>query len=146
MAERPPQTYANHARFVPLYHFVAFGILVLYLVWTVIELVRHPSVGAGFQVLLGVALLLLAWYARVFALTVQDRVIRLEERLRLAHLLPEDLRARAGELTPGQLIGLRFASDEEVPELVRWVLEEGIRDRQAIKKRIRQWRPDQLRV
>ncbi len=96
--------------------------------------------------LVAIALPLIALYARVFALRVQDRVIRLEERQRLAQVLPEDLRGPARELRIEQLVGLRFASDEELPELVRWVLAEKVRDRKAIKSRIRSWRADHSRA
>jgi hypothetical protein len=146
MAEASPQTYATHRRFIPLFHFVAFGIVVLFQIWTIVELVRRPSLAAVAFLLQAAALLLLFFYTRIFALTVQDRVIRLEERLRLERLLPPDLRARIVELTPSQLIGLRFASDGEVPELTRWILDQGVYDREAIKKRITTWRSDTLRV
>jgi hypothetical protein len=143
------QSYKNHRKFVPQFHFVAFGILVLNLVWALYRLFQ----GAGlplpdriWAVAMAVALLLLIWYARTFPLIVQDRVIRLEERLRLAQLLPPDLAARIPELGTGQLVALRFASDEEVPELTRKILDEKIRGREEIKKMIRHWRPDHLRA
>ena len=142
-----PQTFETHARYVPLYHVVFFGILVVNLVWSVIRIIRRPSADAAVAMLMACAFLLLFYYARQFALTVQDRVIRLEMRLRLAKLLPaDDLRQRIGELTVSQLIGLRFASDEELPELVRKVLTEGIADRTVIKKMVRSWQADELRV
>jgi len=146
MGKDVPQTFENHARYVPLYHFVLFAILVVNLVWSVARVVRHPSVDAAVALLLAFALLILFFYARQFALTVQDRLIRLEMRLRLAKLLPADLVSRIGELSVGQLIGLRFASDAELPELVRRVLSEGITDSTAIKKLIRDWQPDLLRA
>lgn len=143
------QSYQNHRQFVPAFHFVMFGILVLNLVWAIWRLIQ----GAGlplpdriWAVFVAIALLLLAWYARTFPLRVQDRVIRLEERLRLARLLPPDLAARIPELGAGQLVALRFASDEEVPELTRTILDEKIRSLEEIKKRIRNWRPDHLRA
>jgi hypothetical protein len=141
-----PQTYANHRRFVPAFHFVAFGILLLNLGWTGWSLVREPSPGAAVGVLLAVALLILFFCMRLFALTVQDRVIRLEMRLRLARLLPPDLQARVPELSVGQLVALRFAGDGELPDLVRWVLADRVDDLDAIKRRIRDWQPDTLRA
>ena len=93
-----------------------------------------------------VTLLLVFKYAREFPVTVQDRVIRLEEQLRLARLLPPDLRTRVNEFTPSQLIALRFASDAELPSLAQRVLAEKIADRAAIKAMIREWRPDHLRA
>ncbi len=146
MSDQRVQTFSNHARYVPLYHFVLFGILVVNLGWCVARLLRHPSVDGGVELLMALGFLIVFFYARQFALTVQDRLIRLEMRLRLAKLLPADLLPRIGDLSVGQLIGLRFASDGELPELVRKVLTEGITDRTAIKKLVRDWQPDTLRV
>jgi len=87
-----------------------------------------------------------ALLARIFALSVQDRVIRLEMRLRLAELLPMDLKGQINEFTVAQLVGLRFASNEELPELARRVLQDRITDRTAIKKMVKNWRPDYLRA
>lgn len=148
------QSFANHTRWVPLYHFVALGILTINLLWRLYYLYRaiHGQWGrlveanAAVDVLLAVALALVGFYARDFALAVQDRVIRGEERERLARLLPADWRGRIGELTPGQLVALRFASDDELPALAQKVLQDKITDRTAIKKMVRNWRADHLRV
>ena len=140
-----PQNYRNHRRIRPLYHFVLFGVLVANLLWSVVRFVRGPSFGTGFEILLAFALLGVFFYMRIFALTVQDRVIRLEMRLRLKEILPPELRPRIPELTPSQLIGLRFASDAELPELVRDVLLNDIRDREIIKRKVREWQADHLR-
>jgi hypothetical protein len=145
MADDRPQDYASHRRFVPLFHFVAFGLVVLNLLWSAYVVIARFSLDALLSFGLAVALVLLFWYTRTFALTNQDRLIRLEERLRLERLLPADLKPRIGELRTSQLIGLRFASDGEVAELVRWTLDEGA-GCEAIKKRVRTWRPDHLRV
>lgn len=141
----PPQSFVNHRRFVPLFHFGVLGILVLNFLWALYRLFRAPTLDAGMSALLAVAILGLAFYVRMFPLAVQDRVIRLEMRLRLRDVLPADLQPRIGELTRGQLVALRFASDSEMPDLVRAVLTEGIRDRSAIKKRIKHWQADRLR-
>ena len=136
------QNYANHRMFVPGFHFVAVGLLVLNLIWTVYRLFSGAGMPLPDRVmafLLAVALGLLAWYARTFPLKVQDRVIRLEERLRLEQLLPAELR-------PRQLLGLRFASDEELPALARKVLDERIASADEIKKLVRSWRADHLRA
>jgi hypothetical protein len=142
------QSFATHRKFVPGYHYVAFGILVINLIWSLFRLVRPlaPLFDSLLNVAVAVALLLLAWYLRVFPLKAQDRVIRLEETLRLERLLPPDLRPRIGTLRPGQLIALRFASDEELPELTRTVLDRGTMTPDEIKKMIRSWRADHLRM
>ena len=143
------QSYQNHKMFVPGFHFVTFGLLVLNFFWAVWRLFQGaglPVADRVWGVVLAIALLLLSWYVRTFPMKVQDRVIRLEERLRLAQLLPPDLASRIHELSPGQLLALRFASDEEVPELTRKVLDENIRGRDAIKRMIRHWRPDRMRA
>ncbi len=95
---------------------------------------------------MAVALVLVALYSRMFALTVQDRVIRLEMTLRLEKLLPADLKPRIGELTVNQFASLRFASDAELPALARKVLDEKLDDRKAIKQLIKEWRADELRA
>ena len=146
MAETVPQTYANHRRFVPLYHFVSFAILAVNQVWAVVRLVRTPSWESGFGVLLAFALLCVFFYAREFPLKVQDRLIRLEMRLRLQQVLPPDLRPRILDLTAAQLIGLRFAGDSEMTDLVRDVLANNIQDRETIKKKIKNWQADNLRA
>lgn len=141
-----PQNYANHRRFVPLYHFGIFGLLIVNLLWSLVRGVRGFSFETAFGVLMALALLGLFFYMRIFALGVQDRVIRLEMRLRLKQVLPSDLAARIPELAAGQLIGLRFASDAELPELVREVLTNNIQDRDVIKKKIKNWQGDYLRA
>jgi hypothetical protein len=146
MAERVPQTFANHARFVPGYHFVAFFLVFVNLVYTVVQLVRAPATTTVAAVLAAVALVLVWLYARVFVLSVQDRVIRLEMQLRLQRVLPEDLRARVGEITRGQFVALRFASDAELPQLVRQVLEGKLTDKKQIKLAVKDWQADYLRA
>lgn len=142
MSEKRPQTLANHAKLVPGYHFVALGLIVVALLWTAWRLIRDPSLNGLISVLFIVAVVLVAFYARIFALKVQDRLIRLEERLRMAALLPEDLLGRVEELSVSQMVALRFASDAELADLVREVLDQNIRDRKSIKQKIRDWRPD----
>ncbi|NIP79868.1 MAG: hypothetical protein GWN79_01460, partial [Actinobacteria bacterium] len=125
---------------MPAYHYLLFALVLAVVIWSVIRLVEDPSLDRVMVVLLAVVLVLTAFYARAFPLRVQDRVIRLEERLRMETLLPDDLRSRIGEFTTGQLIGLRFASDEELPELARKVLDEGLTDRKSIKQAVKNWR------
>jgi hypothetical protein len=140
-----PQGYANHSRYVPMYHFVTSGILVINFFWAFYRVVRFPAADTAIALLVAFALLSLFFYAREFALSVQDRVIRLEERLRIAKLAP-DLAPRLEEFRRSQLIALRFASDEELPALARRVLDENIRDQNEIKKAVRVWRADHLRA
>ena len=144
------QNYANHAKYVPLFHFVAFGILVINLIWSLFRLCWGlpgvPFFDRLLNVAVAVALGLLAWYARTFPLTAQDRIIRLEETLRLERLLPADLKPRIGDLRRGQLIALRFASDEELPELARAVLAGEVTKPDEIKQRVRNWRADHFRM
>lgn len=146
MPDTVAQTYQNHRRFLPLFHFVTATILVLNLLWQIYLMFRFFSPGTVIGVLTAAALCSLFYYLRGFPLRVQDRVIRLEERLRLARLLPADLQPRIEELSTGQLVALRFASDEELPELVQRVLTDNIRSREAIKQMIRSWRADHLRA
>jgi hypothetical protein len=152
MAERKPQTFANHARFDPPFHFFVLPLLVLALVAALIHFFAHITHGdfrdhfhAFMLILLAFAFVILALKIRMYSLKVQDRVIRLEERLRLATLLSEPLRSRIPELTEGQLIGLRFASDAELPRLTERALNEKL-SRADIKKAIQIWRPDYWRV
>jgi Family of unknown function (DUF6526) len=146
MASPEPQTRENHARYVPYYHFLTASILIVNLGWSLYILTKHPAVAAAVQALTALALGFVLYYARAFALKVQDRVIRLEERLRLTRLLPADLQPQIEALTSGQLAALRFASDAELPGLARRVMDEGIRKRDAIKDLIREWRPDHMRA
>ncbi|HEY3571838.1 MAG TPA: DUF6526 family protein [Thermoanaerobaculia bacterium] len=144
------QNYANHAKFVPGFHFVTFGILVINLIWSLVRLFWALP-GTNFfdrllSVAVAVALALMAWYLRTFPLKAQDRVIRLEETLRLERLLPPDLRPRIADLRPGQLIALRFASDDELPDLTRAVLAGEVIKPDEIKKRVRTWRADHFRM
>ena len=139
------QSFANHAKVVPVYHYFTFGLVAAYLVYRIYLLVTGPSVGAAMELAGAVALLMIMFWARVFALRVQDRVIRLEMHLRIHQLAP-DLSSRFGEFTINQLCGLRFASDAELPDLARKVLTDKLHDRTAIKKMIREWLPDLARA
>jgi hypothetical protein len=145
MASTTPQSYANHAKIDPLFHFFLVPLGFAAIILSVILLFRHPRMSSILWVILSLGLLTVATKARIYSLKVQDRVIRLEERLRLAMLLPEAARARIGELTESQLVGLRFASDAELPGLAMRALNEGLTNKQ-IKSSIQSWRPDYLRV
>jgi hypothetical protein len=141
------QKFANHTRRVPPFHFFVLPVFMINFLWSLYRLWQLAfSFAAIFGVLLAAALVILPLSARMFALKVQDRVIRLEERLRYERVLPEELRWRADELTIDQFISLRFASDEELPVLMRKVLDENLTERKTIKQLIKNWRPDYLRA
>ncbi len=140
------QSFSNHTRLVPPFHYVALPILLVNFVWAVRGLFTGITFDASLNVLVAVALIIVALFARVFALGAQDRVIRLEMRLRMRELLPEDLQGRINEFTPTQMVGLRFASDAELPELARKVLDENIAKATPIKKMVTDWQGDYFRV
>jgi hypothetical protein len=141
-----PQNFKNHAKLVPGYHYVGSVLLIALLIRAIIGIIEEPSVDTAMGLVLVVALMLIGFYARTFALGVQDRVIRLEERLRLERVLPEDLRERIPELTTDQLIGLRFAPNEEVEPLTRKILDGELQDRKQIKMAVQNWRADRQRI
>lgn len=145
MSASKPQSYANHSRFDPLFHYFLAPMLLITVILAILHLVRRPSFTSVWLALLSVVLLFLAVKVRLYALKVQDRLIRLEERLRLMQLLPEPLRSRIGELTVPQLVGLRFASDAELPGLAERAMNEKLTQRQ-IKQAIQNWRPDYFRA
>jgi hypothetical protein len=140
------QSFQNHAKIFPPFHFVVLPILFLNFVWSVFRLIRVFSAASVLSLLVAFALLMLAFSARIMVLRVQDRVIRLEMRLRMQQVLPVDLRSKIGEFQVGQLVALRFAGDAELPDLSRKVLQDKITDRKAIKQLIRDWQPDNLRA
>jgi len=146
MANAKVQTFENHARIIPAYHQLTFGLIVVNLVYRIYVTAVAFSMDAVMSLFVAVALVMLFFFARLFALRVQDRVIRLEMRMRLAQLLPADLRGRINEFTVNQLCSLRFASDAELAELARKVLDEKLDDRKSIKKMIRNWEADWLRA
>jgi hypothetical protein len=141
------QNFANHAKYVPAFHFFVLPVLFLNIGWSVFRWKASLwSTDGAIWVLTSVAIMVGFLFARLFALSVQDRVIRLEERQRCARLLPADLQARIAEFEPGQLVALRFASDGELPALARKVLDEKLKDRKAIKQLVKSWRADYLRA
>jgi hypothetical protein len=140
------QNFTNHTKLVPMFHFVVLPILATNLISCIFGVVHRFSWHSVLGFLVAVALVLLALYSRMFALTVQDRVIRLEMQLRLQGLLPNELRPRIPEFTLSQLVALRFANDAELPDLAHKVLAENLHDRKAIKQLVRDWQPDNLRA
>jgi hypothetical protein len=141
------QNFSNHVRWVPGYHFFVLPVIILNFGWSIYRWkVAGFSLDGFVSVLTAAALVMLTFYARLFALKVQDRVIRLEERMRLEKLLPADLKPRIGDFTSGQLVAMRFASDAELPALARKVLTDNIQGGRAIKQMVQNWRADFLRA
>jgi hypothetical protein len=145
MAEKRPQTLANHTRLDPPFHFFVLPVFGLSAIAATVHFIWRPSLHSAWLFVVAVAAVTAILKLRLYALRVQDRVIRLEERLRLASLLPEPLRSRIPELTEDQLIALRFASDGELPRLTERTLSEKL-PKSDIKKAIQVWRPDYWRV
>ena len=145
MADHSPQDFSHHTRYDPLFHFFLLPVFAISLISTIVHLVRRPGLHSAWLVVVMIAAIVAIFKIRLYALKVQDRVIRLEERLRLSTLLDPALRPRIPELTESQLVALRFASDAELPALVVRALNEKLPARE-IKKSIQQWRPDYWRV
>lgn len=141
-----PQTYRNHTRWFPIYHFFASPIVGLYALHSLLYLTQHFSWGHLVEALFAWALFAGVLSSRLMAVTVQNRLIRLEMRLRLKEVLPPSMHARIPELRVKQLIGLRFASDAELPSLVERTLKGEFATQRDIKRAIKDWQPDNLRV
>ena len=140
------QTYKSHRRFHPIWHFFAFPVLMVNVFVAARHVSREPSGSTAWGVAVATALLLAVFAARTQTLTVQNRVIRLEMRLYLRDVLPAAMHGRIAELTMKQLIGLRFAGDAELPALVERCLKGELKDDEAVKKEIRDWRADFVRA
>ena len=143
--ERKPQTFANHAKFDPPFHFFMVPVMVITVIAMVVHFFRFPSLFSGWLVVVGMAAGVATFRIRIYALRLQNRLIRLEERVRMMALLPEPLRSRIGELTDAQFIALRFACDAELPALMQRAIQENM-ERKEIKKAIVNWRPDYSRI
>lgn len=140
------QNYSNHRKSVPLFHFFALPILLINFLYAGYGLRNGFTAGRIIGAATALALIITAFAARVFALKVQDRVIRLEMRLRLREVLPADMQGKILSLSPKQLVGLRFAGDAELPSLVSQVLKDNITSADAIKKMVTDWQADDLRA
>jgi len=145
MADSKPQSLANHTKFDPWFHFFILPVAAISSVLALVNIFRDPTFTSVWLFVISVAVVVAVFKIRLYSLKVQDRVIRLEERLRLSDCLEEPLRSRIGELTERQLIALRFASDAELPVLTEKTLQQGMKPRD-IKKDIVRWRPDFFRV
>lgn len=140
------QSYANHRRFLPMYHFFALPVLVINMLVASYAFIRAPGWWAGWAIVVATAIAVGVLAARFSILIVQNRVIRLELMMRLAHVLPPDTRSRMSELKLGQMVGLRFASDAELPGLVQRCLSGDLNGAEQIKREIRDWQPDYVRA
>ena len=143
--EKKPQTLQNHTKFDPPFHFFLAPVGLAILIGSIVELVRNLSWMSAAHVVVAIWAIVAVFKIRIYALKVQDRVIRLEETLRMEKLLPEALKSRIYELTEPQFIALRFASDSELPGLVEKTLKDHLAPK-AIKQAIQNWRPDYWRV
>lgn len=139
------QSLKNHARLDPAYHFLLLVVYLANLVYASFHLYRQPSLSSGWYLVLSLVIIVPLLKLRAYPLKVQDRVIRLEERLRLQALAPQEWHAQIYRLSEEQLIALRFAADDEVVQLAKQALEQNL-DRKQIKERIRSWRADDWRV
>lgn len=141
-----PQTYDNHTRWHPPFHFFLAPLFLLNFIFASVQLFRFRDLDHAVLLLLAMGLVVLTALTRINALRVQDRLIRLEERLRYQQVLPSPIAESAMALPTGQIMALRFASDEELPELVRQVLDGKLAKNDEIKRSVKQWRADTLRV
>ncbi len=140
------QSYANHARYLPLFHFVASPITGLYFVHALLYALWHPHAVHFVEAVYAFGIFAGVLASRIMALTVQNRVIRLEMRLRLKEILPPALVARIPELSVSQLVALRFAGDAEMPALVQRALDGAFVKPKEIKAAVTDWQPDHLRA
>ncbi len=140
------QTYANHTRWHPPFHFFVLPVMIINVVWSIVYFFISPGWNRGWAIVVSLALLVLASVARTNALRAQDRIIRLEEQIRYQQILSDDCAQQARSLTIDQIIALRFAPDEEVEALVRGVLEGRLKKSADIKRAVNTWRADHLRV
>jgi len=141
-----PQTFANHTRRHPPFHFFIVPVMLINFIWAIVQCVRAPGWNSAWWIIVSLALLVLMFLVRVNPLKVQDRIIRLEERLRYQQILSSELSRRAAALKPGQIVALRFAPDDELEELVSAVLAGKLTKPVEIKRAIKNWRADTFRV
>lgn len=140
------QNYASHRRWIPAFHFFVLPVLLINVAVTAVQFAKDPHPITGWSVVVAVALFIGIFALRSMPVKAQDRIIRIEERARLGRLLPNDLRGRIGELTESQLIAIRFAPDDEAPELTRRALSGELKTQGDIKRAVKNWRADHFRV
>ena len=146
MSQAQPQNYGNHARMVAPFHYVALPLLLINFGWSIYRAITAMSTETIIGALTAVALIIIGLFSRIHALWAQDRVIRLEMRLKLIDILPDDLKSRIDDLSTAHLVALRFASDAELPGLVRRVLDGSLTEQKSIKQAIVNWQADYQRV
>jgi len=140
------QNFANHTRWHPAFHFFILPVMLINFFWSVITFVKAPGKNSGWWIIVSLALLMLTVFVRTYSLKVQDRVIRLEERLRFQQLLSPALTQQTAALTEAQIVALRFAGDEELEELVNAAVAGKFTKTADIKQAINHWRADTFRV
>ncbi|HIC56867.1 MAG TPA: hypothetical protein EYO94_05660 [Acidobacteria bacterium] len=145
MSEKKPQNYENHAKFIPVFHYIALPLLLVNFFGALFRVTQEISFYTLNGVGLAISLIVVAVFTRLFALKAQDRVIRLEEQIRMQTFLPDALKAQVGRLTMGQIVALRFASDEELVDLTQDALDQNTSPN-ALKQAVKNWRPDYDRV
>lgn len=141
-----PQNFENHTRWHPAFHFFILPVMLINFFWAVVMFVKAPGWNSGWWIVVSVALLMLTTFVRTYSLKVQDRLIRLEEKLRYQQILSPALAQQTGNLTVRQTVALRFAADEELEELINSVLSGKFVKTKDIKRAIKQWRADNFRV
>ena len=145
MSEKKPQNYKNHAKFIPVFHYIALPLLLVNFFGALFRVTQEISFYTLNDVGLAISLIVVAVFTRLFALKAQDRVIRLEEQIRMQTFLPDALKVHVGRLTMGQIVALRFASDEELVDLTQDALDQNTSPN-ALKQAVKNWRPDYDRV
>jgi uncharacterized protein DUF6526 len=141
-----PQNFDNHTRRHPPFHFFVAPVMVINFIVAIVQFVRAPGLGSGWWIMVSAALVVMMFLTRINALRVQDRIIRLEERLRFQQLLTPALVERTGQLSPAQICALRFAGDDELEELVTQTIAGRFAQPKEIKRAVRNWRADTFRV
>jgi len=145
MSEKKPQNYKTHAKFIPVFHYIALPLLLVNFFGALFRVTQEISFYTLNDVGLAISLIVVAVFTRLFALKAQDRVIRLEEQIRMQTFLPDALKVHVGRLTMGQIVALRFASDEELADLTQEALDQNTSPN-ALKQAVKNWRPDYDRV
>lgn len=141
-----PQNYSNHQRFRVLFHYTTLPLFLINAIVFIVKAVKHPGLESAWMAVVFIALFLFAFDNRTATVTLQDRIIRDEMRLRLERLLGPGAKDRIAKLTAEQCIGLRFASDAELPALVDRAVSGELKDRKSIKMLVKDWQPDHLRA